>query len=253
MSVHGDETCFKKSEYLVYQPYPGLHLAYHAKRFYFSAQSRFQKVEIIENDAYGRMLLLDGNIQHTAYDACIFNEALCGPVKKSRLAHLVVLGGGSGQSVLSLLESTCVREITVVEIDEMVVEACKKHISGVREAFDDPRVKLVISDAIRFIHDTREHFDAAVIDFTESPIGLRGVPALRQLYHDISSKCNGRCSQYIGSSVALAYDPRVRSAMYGISKRFFRSVKYQEVFIPSFGAPHIFMHAGFSHHQAGAT
>jgi spermidine synthase len=241
-----DEVCFKKSEYIVYRPYAGLDLAYHAKKVCFSGRSRYQKVDIIDNEAYGRMLLLDNNVQHTSYDARIFNEALCGVAKRNGVTRILILGGGSGQTVMSLLKSSKVEEITVVEIDELVVEACRKHIKGVKQAFDDSRVRVVIADAFKYIHQTPERFDAAIVDLTESPFGLsKDLTLLKQLYTDVKQKCDGRCSQYFGSSVGLAYTPRLRRLAFGLSERILSDVRYEEVFIPSFGAPHLFMHAGY--------
>ena len=245
MSTKG-EVCFKRSKYVIYEPYRGLHLAYHAKRFCFSGRSKYQRIDIIDNDAYGRMLFLDGNVQHTSYDARVFNDALCGPTKRSGSGRVLVLGGGSGQTAMSLLESPKIRQVTVVEIDETVVECCRKYVKGVERAFKDPRVKVVIGDAFKYLHDVEEEFDAAVIDFTERPFGETNVSlTLRQLYADIRERCIGRCSQYIGSSVALAHGPRLRTLSSDVSKQFLSNVRYEDVFIPSFGAPHTFMHAGY--------
>jgi spermidine synthase len=94
MSTIGRKVCFEKSQFIVYQPYLGLHLAYHAKRFCFSGRSKYQKIDVIDNDAYGRMLFLDDNVQHTAYDSMIFNEALCGTAKNDGVSRVLVLGGG---------------------------------------------------------------------------------------------------------------------------------------------------------------
>ncbi|HME18675.1 MAG TPA: hypothetical protein VKF15_02935 [Nitrososphaerales archaeon] len=245
MSTKG-EICFEKSRYVVYEPYHGLHLVYHAKRFCYSGRSKYQKIDIIDNDAYGRMLLLDGNVQHASYDSRIFNEALCGPAKRNGVSRVVVLGGGSGQAAMSLLESPRTGQVTVVEIDKMVVESCKKYIKGAERAFKDPRVRIVIGDAFKYLRTAEGEFDAAVIDFTERPFAMRrNLPTLRQLYADIREKCHGRCSQYIGSSVGLAYGPRLKALVDGISEQFLTNVRYEDVFIPSFGAPHTFMHAGY--------
>lgn len=241
------EVCFKKSRYVVYEPYHGLHLAYHAKRYCFSGRSKYQKIDIIDNDAYGRMLFLDDNVQHTAYDARIFNDALCSPAKRNGVRRVVVLGGGSGQTALSLLESPDIRQVTVIDIDEKVVECCRKHIKGVEQTFADSRVKIVIGDAFKYLHAVNDGFDAAVIDLTEGPFGVKNdVLTLKRLYADIKQKCKGRCSQYIGSSVGLAHGPRLRTLSGSASKQFLSNVRYEDVFIPSFGAPHTFMHAGYA-------
>ena len=244
--VNSRKTFFPKSEYIVYEPYSGLHLAYHAKKFWFSGRSRYQRIDIIENDAYGRMLFLDDNVQHTAYDSRIFNETLCDAAMRNGSAEILVLGGGSGQTVMTLLDSPTVEHITVVEIDPMLVGCCKKYIKGVRRAFADPKVRILIGDAFRFLHSTKEEFDATIIDLTERPFRIKSnLKTLNQLYRDIREKCRGRCSQYIGSSVGLAGHRQFRDSAIRASKRHLSHVRFENVFIPSFGAPHTFMHAGY--------
>jgi spermidine synthase len=230
----------------VYEPYSGLHLAYHAKKFWFSGRSKYQQIDIIDNDAYGRMLFLDGNVQHTAYDSRIFNEALCGPAKRNGFAEVLVLGGGSGQTVMTLFDSPTIQHITVAEIDPLLVDCCRKYIKGVGRAFGDRRVRILIGDAFEFLHSTREEFDATIIDLTERPFGIKSnLKTLNQLYADIKEKCRGRCSQYIGSSVGLAFHRQFRESAMSASRRYLSNVRYEDIFIPSFGAPHTFMHAGY--------
>jgi hypothetical protein len=247
MTVEEGEVCFKKSRYVVYEPYRGLHLAYHARKYVFAGQSKYQRIDIIDNDAYGRMLFLDGNVQHTAYDARVFNEALCGRVKRSGASRVVVLGGGSGQTVISLLESPRIEHIAVVDIDDIVLRCCRRYISGVEAALGNPKVEVVIGDAFEYMRNMKVRFDAAVIDFTEIPFRMRkSSAAWKRLYADIRSKCVGRCSQYVGSSVGLARGPRLRRLTEGAGRQLLADVTYEEVFIPSFGAPHVFMHAGYN-------
>ena len=105
--------------------------------------------------------------------------------------------------------------------------------------------RVVIADAVRYLHSMNEEFDASIIDFTEKPFGKTNLTTLKQLYSDIREKCKGRCSQYVGSSVGLAYNRRRRSLADSVCRQVFSSVRYEDVFIPSFGAPHTFMHAGY--------
>ena len=245
MSRTGPKICFDKSKYVIYQPYPGLHLAYHAKRFLLSRKSKYQQIDIIDNDAYGRTLFLDENLQHTEYDADIFNEALCGPAKREGIHTAIVLGGGSGQTVRTLLQSKTIEHITVAEIDAVLVESCKRYIKGMRQAFSDRRVKVRICDAFAYLHGTTERFDAAIIDLTEQPLRIKSeYETLRRTYLDIRAKCRGRCSQYVGSTVALADTP-LRKAAQELTKEILSRVMFEKVFIPSFGAPHTFIHAGY--------
>jgi len=243
MLDNGRRVYFEKSRYIVYEPYRGLLLAYHAKRRCFSGRSKFQQIDIIDNEAYGRMLFLDHNLQHTEYDASVFNEALCGPAKRSIVRRIIVLGGGSGQTLLSLIESDSLRHVTLVEIDQLLIDSCKRWIRGAKRAFNDRRVKVQVGDAFRYLHSTNETFDAAIIDLTEKPLHM-STSTLAQMYADVRAKCKGCCSQYVGSSVDLAQTPLTCIAR-RLSKKALSKVRFETVFIPSFGAPHMFIHAGF--------
>ncbi|MCS7146452.1 MAG: hypothetical protein RMJ28_00910 [Nitrososphaerota archaeon] len=234
--------CFDTSEYIVYQPYAGIHVVYHAKRILFTGKSNYQKIDIIENDAYGLMLLLDGNLQHTEFDAHVFNRALVGPVLRHRMKSILVLGGGSGQTVKALLQGKSVRRIVVVEIDEMVVEACKEHIPGIREAFEDPKVSLVIDDAVKFIRRDDGQYDALVLDFTEDWLGEAA--ELGELYRFVAERCGGRCSFYIGPASPLTKGPERRRRHVESAKRHLRSYRVRKVFIPSFGSEQMFLYGG---------
>ena len=192
------------------------------------------------------MLFLDDNVQHTEYDAHIFSEALCTEAKRNKAARILVLGGGSGQTAMALLESSSVRQVTVAEIDSQVVNCCRKYVKGAKRAFSDPRVRVLIGDAFNYLHSTDEKFDAAIIDLTEAPFAIiNHTRTVKRLYADIKKKCKGRCSQYVGSEVDLAYNQRFRNLLDRTSRKYLPTIRYASIFVPSFGAPHVIMHAGF--------
>jgi spermidine synthase len=234
--------CFDDSEYIVYQPYPGLHVVYHAKKVLFRGRSMFQRIDIIENEAYGVMLLLDGNLQHTEFDAHIFNRALVGPVLRRGLKNVLVLGGGSGQTLKALLSSPSIERVTIVEIDPLVVEACRLHIPGVKEALEDPRTRLVIGDAFRFIRDDEGYYDALVLDLTEEWLG--GGVGLEELYRFVAARCGGRCSCYIGPASPQTGGPERRRRHLEAAGKFLKGVRVRKVFIPSFGSEQLFLYGG---------
>lgn len=236
------KTCFDSSEYVVYQPYPGLHVVYHARRVLFRGQSRFQRIEIIDNEAYGLTLLLDGNIQHTEFDSHIFNRALVGPILRKGMRNVLVLGGGSGQSLKALLRSKSIESVTVVEIDQLVVDACRAHIPGVKEAFEDPRVKLVIDDAFKFIREGEERYDALVLDLTEEWLGQS--VGLDELYQFVATRCGGCCSCYIGPASPQTGGAERRRRHLLAAKKFLNGVRVRKVFIPSFGSEQLFLYGG---------
>ena len=56
----------------------------------------------------------------------------------------------------------------MVEIDQAVVDMCKKHFPAHSDgAFDDPRVNLVINDGVEFIVNNSDKFDVIISDSTD--------------------------------------------------------------------------------------
>jgi predicted membrane-bound spermidine synthase len=116
----------------------------------------------------------------------------------------------------------------------------------VDHAFRDSRVNVQIGDAFSYLHSTSERFDAAIIDLTEKPLQVgKASSTLARVYSDIKAKCSGRCSQYAGSSVDLSSSAQLRTIACRLSKEMLSRVRFEDVFIPSFGAPHTFIHAGY--------
>ncbi|MEM4590616.1 MAG: hypothetical protein QW555_02115 [Nitrososphaerota archaeon] len=233
--------CFDPKEYIVYQPYPGLHVVYHANRVLYSGRSKYQRIDIIENEAYGIMLLLDGNLQHTEFDCHIFNRALIRPIVKRRVGEVLVLGGGSGQTAKALLKYAWVRRVTVVEIDSLVVEACRRHIPGVKEALEDRRLRLHFDNAFHFIKRERRRFGGLILDLTESWLG--GPGELDSLYRFVAERCGGVCSCYIGPASPQTGGPQRLAKHLDSAGRFLKRFRVRKVFVPSFGCEQLFLYS----------
>jgi spermidine synthase len=87
--------------------------------------------------------------------------------------NVLIVGGGDGAMLQEVCRHPQVRHITLVEIDPMVIDVCKKHLNLVpNELFDDPRVEIVYADAAEYLKDptNRNHFDIILAD-TLDPCG----------------------------------------------------------------------------------
>ncbi|MFM2485383.1 polyamine aminopropyltransferase [Celerinatantimonas yamalensis] len=128
---------------------------------------------IFENATFGRVMALDGIIQTTERDEFIYHEML---THVPLLAHgqakrVLIIGGGDGGMLREVVKHTSLESITMVEIDNAVVEMCKTYLPNHSNgAYDDPRVNLVIDDGARFVNTTDERFDVIISDCTD-PVG----------------------------------------------------------------------------------
>lgn len=139
----------------------------------FSGKSDFQKVEIVETAGHGRMLLNDDLVMLSERDEQIYHEMIAHvPLfVHPNPQNVLVIGGGDGGTVREVLRHRNVRKCTLVEIDKMVVDACKQFLPITAEVLDaDKRATVLIQDGVKFLAKTKEKFDVIIIDSTD-PIG----------------------------------------------------------------------------------
>jgi len=135
-----------------------------------SVKSEFQQIDVVECDAFGRMLLLDGHIQLATLDEHAYHESLVQIPMLSLTSpkRVLVVGGGDGGVLREVCRHKSIQHVDMVEIDAKVVEVCREHMPMLSaEAFDDPRVHLHIQDAFEFVKGNHEPYDLIVMDSTD--------------------------------------------------------------------------------------
>jgi spermidine synthase len=139
----------------------------------YHGESDYQTLDILDTFEFGRMLLLDGVVMLTERDEFVYHEMLAHvPINTHPFPEkILVVGGGDGGTVREALKHPQVREVTLVEIDRMVVEAALEHLPFISEGLRDPRTKIVYGDGVRFIADTPPgSYDVILVDSTD-PVG----------------------------------------------------------------------------------
>lgn len=135
-----------------------------------SARTKYQQMEILELADYGKCLVLDGRIQSSQADEFIYHEALVHPglLLHPRPERAMVIGGGEGATLREILRHRSLRRALMVDIDQEVVEQCRRHLPELhRGAFDDPRTEVLHEDARAYLEQSAERFDLVVVDLTE--------------------------------------------------------------------------------------
>jgi spermidine synthase len=139
------------------------------EREIFSGKSKFQKIEVFENEEYGRILALDEQIQLSTKFEYIYHEMLVHP---AMLYHenpkkVLIVGGGDGGCLREVVKHP-VKEIYLAEIDKKVIEVSKKYLPSVSaRAFKDKRLKIFIEDAFKFLERYQNFFDVIIDDLTD--------------------------------------------------------------------------------------
>jgi spermidine synthase len=177
----------RKTEAREYQmPHSGVF--FKVRKVLHEGRSRFQRIEILLNEDYGKVLLLDGLVQTTERDEFYYHEMLVHPAMSAhrRPADVLVIGGGDGGALREVLKHP-VRRAWMVEIDAEVVEACRTHFGWIKAPLKDGRAELVIADGNEFVDRTDERFDVIIVDSSD-PVGPSTVLHREAFYRRLKSR-----------------------------------------------------------------
>ena len=151
-----------------------LGLTVRVKETLFAGRSEFQDVAIVDTYQFGRMLVLDGVFQTSVVDEFIYHEMIAHvPLyTHPKPEHILVIGGGDGGTIREVVRHDSVKVAEMVEIDGMVVDACKKHLPEISVALNEnnPKVRLKIGDGINHMKEADNKYDVIIVDCSD-PIG----------------------------------------------------------------------------------
>ena len=139
----------------------------------FDVQSPFQRVRILESYKYGKMLALDDMVMTTEKDEFHYHEMISHPALFSlpSAKNVLIIGGGDGGTAREVLRHKNIEQVTMVEIDGEVIEACKIHLPKIAAEFDNPKLTLLVDDGIEFLKNaTPNSYDIIIVDGSD-PVG----------------------------------------------------------------------------------
>ena len=110
----------------------------------YSATSDFQRIDIFDTPAFGRILVLDGYLMLTEKDEFIYHEMITHvPMAvHPHVKDVLVIGAGDGGVIRELTRYPEIERIDLVEIDEEVIEASKEYLPFTSCKMGDPRVNI---------------------------------------------------------------------------------------------------------------
>ena len=228
---------------------PDLVELHRINRVFFSGQTKYQHVDVVETGSYGLTLLLDGKIQSASADEFVYHDALVHP---AMIAHpkpekVFIGGGGEGATLREVLNHKTVKRAVMVDIDQAVVEISKRYLPSWSDGvFNDPRAEVIYTDARKWLEGTREKFDVIILDF---PDPLEGGPACLLFTKEFYTMLGKRLAP--GGIISLqAGDSNYSNcvtflAVVNTLKTVFPIVRPYAIHIPSFTGPWGFATASF--------
>ena len=215
--------------------YSNVRQSYQITRILYREKTEHQDLIIFETPVYGRVLALDNVVQVTEKDEYVYHEMLTHvPIlAHGKARRVLIIGGGDGGILREVLRHKSVERVTMVEIDRAVVDMCLEYLPSIPgRAFVDKRTNLVIADGARFVAETDERFDVAIIDSTD-PVGPGEVLFAESFYKN----CR-RCLAEDGILVNQNGVPFLQAGevtmTYRRRKKFFKDTGFYLAAIPSY-------------------
>ncbi len=153
----------------------------------YSTESRYQRIEVFENEFFGKVLVLDGYVMLTERDEWVYHEMLVHPAMTIHPApkEVLVIGGGDGGSLREVLKYSEVVKAVQVELDQTVSEVSKKFFPTLSSGFSDPRALLLYEDGAEFVRRAPdESYDVIIVD-SPDPVGPAERLFTGEFYRDL--------------------------------------------------------------------
>lgn len=148
----------------------GRHVLLGIDEWIFRQRSEYQEVAIASIPQFGRGLFLDAVLELAESDEFIYHESVALPplLFHPRPRRVLVEGGGDGLALREVLRDPRVEDVVVVELDALVVDACREHLRELhRGSFDDPRTTLLIRDVFPYLESGPPPFDVILVDLLD--------------------------------------------------------------------------------------
>ncbi|KAL3901021.1 MAG: hypothetical protein SGCHY_000924 [Lobulomycetales sp.] len=225
-------------------------------------RSKYQRLEIVDTDLFGRCMLLEHVVQFCSSDNAIYTSELIDRVFTAldtgapaitagtrQPASVFMVGGGDGWVASSILDryAYLVKDITAVDIDHTVTELTQKFFKpvGVANSFHDKRVNWIYADAGKYLKGYANakpgSMDVVIIDCTDHTAGAAKVLYTDQFYSDLYKllKPGGRMVQQMNteSQSYVRFYTAVEKTWYNAG---FRNLNKWKRYIPSFLGESVF-------------
>ena len=176
----------------------------------------------MKTEGLGNMLINDGVVMLSERDEFIYHEMIAHvplfvhPSPK----RILVIGGGDGGTMREVLKHRSVTRAVLVEIDAMVIQACREYLPAVSAAMDDPRLEIMVKDGVKFVAETEETFDVVLVDSTD-PIGPAG-PLFDKDFYKHVAKILTPDGILITQAASPFYDRYIQEPMFRNQRPFFK-------------------------------
>jgi len=195
--------------------------------------SPYQKIEVLENPHFGRILFLDGLVQTTERDEFFYHEILVHPalVSHAEAKKVLVIGGGDGGILKEILRHP-VEEVVLVEIDAKVIEICRKYFPWHSQTPKDKRIKFIIEDGKCYVERSKTKFDVILVDSSD-PIGPSSVLHKKKFFEVLKTRLRPRGVIVSQTGSPFFHSDQIKEKS-GFLSKIFKTVRFFIAPVPSY-------------------
>jgi spermidine synthase len=216
--------------------------------------TRVAQVTVMETPDFGKVVLIDGEIQSSAADQKFYHQALCRPALtacQGEPKRVLVLGGGELCTIKEVLAWPSVTHVDMVDYDQTFVEFAKRRLKEWHDdSYKDPRVTINIADAWSWTYARKggELYDSIIIDLTD--LSLDADSGEMTHWENLIENClhllrpGGSMSMYVGMYIPWKNETMI-SAYLAVQHLLLSNgrsevVQPYKVFVPSFASGEAF-------------
>lgn len=129
-------------------------------------QSPYQHIQMMNHPWLGKILVINGEIQHIEKYQALYHEMLIHlpAAFVPELSSVLVLGGGSLFAAYEVLKYPSVKKVILCDYDRRVLELMKRHYPHAKAVLKDARFQYIESEGIDFITKENGFYDLVVND-----------------------------------------------------------------------------------------
>ncbi|WP_169704278.1 hypothetical protein [Candidatus Kuenenia stuttgartiensis] len=98
------------------------------KNIVYEAESKHQKIIVVDTYSFGKCLILDNEFQSAESDEYVYHESLVQPslIMHPEAQSVLIIGGGEGATLRETLRHKSVKKAVMVDINDEVISCAKK-------------------------------------------------------------------------------------------------------------------------------
>ena len=212
----------------------GISLRIKIKNVLYNARSPYQEITVMETEKLGRMLVIDGITMLTEWDEYAYHEMITHVplLVHPKPSRILIIGGGDGGTAREVIKHPSIELVHVCELDEEVVNACRKYLPSLASSFEDPRVKIFYEDGAKFITKHPESYDIIIVDSTD-PLGP-GQILFQEPFYESLKKALTKEGIAVTQCESFFLHQHVIHGVFSFARNLFPKLGYYSTLVPTY-------------------